>query len=75
MSFWINDRAGIAYERTEGGLAKWNSKSASFNVLMSAAEREAAGAYSPETRRVSEDEAEAFMLAKDSASAASGPRS
>ena len=68
MSFWINDRAGIAYESTEGGLAKWNSESASFNVLMS---RDEISSLMFPRKRVSEDEAEAFMLAKDSASAVS----
>lgn len=73
MAFWINDRAGIAYESTEGGLTKWNSESASFNVLMSFEEMRS---LRPRigSRRVSEDEAEAFMLAKDSASGAVSPR-
>ena len=72
MSFWINDRLGIAYESTEGGLAKWNSEDDDFTELMSRDERYAADM---ESRSVTCDVAKAFMRAKSAAKElASGPR-
>ena len=41
MSFWINDRAGVAYESNEAGLCKWDPSSSSFNIPMSAEEIDA----------------------------------
>ena len=72
MGFFINDKAGIAYESTEGGLAKWNPVAKDFTTLMSAEEIDA---LSFPQRRVSEDEAFDFMLAKMSASGAESPQS
>ncbi|OQC18815.1 MAG: hypothetical protein BWX70_03395 [Verrucomicrobia bacterium ADurb.Bin070] len=69
--FFINDKAGIAYESTEGGIAKWRSADKDFTRLMSSEER---AAFMSPCRRVSADEAADFMLAKDAASGAAAPR-
>lgn len=72
MAFFISDKLGIAYESCEGGLAKWSSEDKDFTRSMSRAEsREAI--FAP-AKRVTEDEARAFMLSKAAASGASGPR-
>ena len=74
MSFWINDRLGIAYESTEGGLAKWNSNDDDFTASFSFEERKS---LRPRigSRSVTCDVAKAFMRSKSAAQvAASGPR-
>ena len=64
MSFFINKRLGIAFESTEGGLAKWNPESASFDLLMTLSEL---NSLRPRDgcRQCSEDEADAYMRAKE----------
>ena len=65
MSFWINDRLGIAFESNEGGFFVWDSGERSFYAPMSWQEiqtlKPSVGA-----RSCSEDEAFAYMKAKDS---------
>jgi len=39
MAFWIDEKAGIAYESTEGSRAKWTSEDKEFNVFMSLGKR------------------------------------
>ncbi len=58
MSFWINDRAGVAFEFNEAGLCKWDPSSSSFNIPMNSDESRGKMFGS---RRVSESEAEAFI--------------
>lgn len=57
MSFWINDKLGIAFEFNEAGFCKWDPSSNSFNDLMVGSEMSSAIS---DMRNVSEDEAEAF---------------
>lgn len=71
MPFFINDKAGIAYEDVEGGIAKWSSKDKDFTILMSSEERRM---FAFPARRVSADEAFDLMLAKDAATEASESR-
>ena len=68
MSFFINDKAGVAYETCEGGMAKWSSVDKDFNTLMSSEETRR---FAFPARRVKEEEAFDFMLAKDAESKAS----
>ena len=72
MAFFINDELGVAYESTEGGLAKWNSEDEDFSDLMSSEEIDAL--TSPSQKRVSEREAFSFMRSKSSGEGASSPR-
>ncbi len=61
MAFWINDRLGIAFESTEGGLAKWNPEDDDFT---SSFPFEEIGPVRIGSRSCSCDEAKAFMRAK-----------
>ena len=72
MSFWINDRLGIAYESTEGGLAKWNSDDDDFTASFSFEEIDSVMSG---RRSCTCDVAKAFMRSKSAIKAtASGPR-
>ena len=66
MSFLINDRLGIALELNETGLMQWDLESKDFSVPMEPEEirnvKPIVGA-----RACSEDEARAYMKAKDNA--------
>lgn len=61
MSFWINERLGIAYESTEGGLAKWNPEDDDFTSSFSFGEIKSVTIGS---RACTCDEAKAFMRSK-----------
>ena len=58
MSFWINEKAGVAYESNESGWCKWVPDSKSFNDPMSIEEMKSLPWDA--RKRVSEDEAVAF---------------
>ena len=55
--FFINEKAGVAYEFTEAGRAYWSSEDNDFTDF---SPREFSGGVS---KRVSEDEAKAFARA------------
>ena len=61
MSFWINEKLGIAYESTEGGLAKWRSEDDDFTASFSFDEIKSVTMGS---RSCTCDEAKAFMRSK-----------
>lgn len=73
MPFFINDRSGVAYEETGDGLGKWDPDFGMFTDGFTDAE-EMDIVLNGDRRQVSEDEATAFMLAKDAASGAAAPR-
>ncbi len=74
MSFWINERLGIAYESTEGGLAKWNSEDDDFTSSFSLEERKSLRPIIG-SRSCTCDEAKAFMRSKSATKgSASEPR-
>ena len=72
MSFWINDRLGIAYDVNEGGTRLWDAKLKDFCKAVSSEERRIVTRYA-DIRPCSEDEAFAYMEAKDNAQQAHTP--
>ena len=70
--FFINDKAGVAFERNEAGVVRFSPEDKDFTVVASAEER-AKFAYGPGIRRVMEEEALAFMEAKLASSGTVAP--
>lgn len=66
MSYWINDRLGIAFETNEGGIVLWDSTQKDFASVMPSEEIKASNPCL-DSRRCGEDEAFAYMEAKDNA--------
>ena len=64
VSYWINDRLGIAFESNEGGIVLWDSTQKDSAGSMPSEEIKASNPCM-DCRRCSEDEAFAYMEAKD----------
>lgn len=64
MSYWINDRLGIAFESNEGETRLWDAETQDFCKALPSAELRALNPWL-DCRRCSEDEAFAYMEAKD----------
>ena len=61
MSFWINDRLGVAYESNEYGTLRWNPSEMEFNIPITS-EFWMANRLFDDGRRVSEAEAEEYAI-------------
>ena len=64
MSFWINDRLGVAFDSNEGGTRLWDAKQKDFCKAVSSKESRIVFRYA-DIRPCSEAEAFAYMEAKD----------
>ena len=61
MSFWINDRLGVAYESNEYGHLLWNPSEMEFNIPITF-ESLWGNRFLDGVRRVSEAEAEEYAI-------------